>query len=546
MTAPLRNLPQPSEVISPMPANDAAYNPALQTGSLLRFITCGSVDDGKSTLIGRVLYEAGAVLDDQMDALDRDSQKFGTTGAAPDFALLVDGLSAEREQRITIDVAYRYFATEKRAFIVADTPGHEQYTRNMATGASTADLAVILVDARKGLLPQTRRHAYIVSLVGVRHIVVAINKMDLVGYEAGVFEQIERDFLAMAGDLGFVSITCIPVSARGGDNVVKRSEKMGWYNGPALLPFLERIEPSELSGTDSGFAFPVQWVNRPSLDFRGYAGTIAMGTIKAGDAVMALPSRTRTRIARIVTSEGDLASASAGQAVTLTTTEEIDLSRGDLLVSEASEVLVRNGAAVRLLTTANRTLAEGDQFLVKLGTATAQATIAEIRHAIDIETFDARPAKALGLNAIGLATLRFDQPLSFTSYRTNRELGSLILIDRITNETAAFGVLDEAAAPVAQPVPDSLHNRLRRIEERWLGRAGTEKRQDRVTRLSWRLSSSVLPGVLVYLASGSPVWGLGAMLVDAGARSLLRHRHDRAWRRARAKAPGTLENGGGI
>lgn len=421
------------------PANDAAVAAPV---SLLHFITCGSVDDGKSTLIGRLLYEAGAVFDDQLSVLDRDSRQFGTAGPARDYALLVDGLSAEREQGITIDVAYRYFATPRRAFIVADTPGHEQYTRNMATGASNAEVAVILIDARKGLLPQTRRHSFLVSLLGVRHVIVAVNKMDLVGFDKVVFRRIASEYRQAVAGLGFASITCIPVVARDGDNITSRSERMIWYTGPALLPWLERIDAEPPITSEAGAAMPVQWVNRPSPDFRGYAGTLAAGRLAAGDKIRALPSGRTSHIARIVTADGDLADAVAGQSVTLTLTDEIDLSRGDVIVADAAlTARAVNRTAARLVVTADRTLRAGDRFLVKVGAATASATIERIDNVIDIESFAPASSEGLALNAIGHVWLRFDRKLALADYSTIRDLGSLLLIDRISGETVAFGIV---------------------------------------------------------------------------------------------------------
>jgi len=351
----------PAPAGAPSPANDQGQNAEGSARALLRFITCGSVDDGKSTLIGRILYEAGAVFDDQLGTLEADSRKFGTQGAAPDFALLVDGLVAEREQGITIDVAYRYFSTDQRSFIVADTPGHEQYTRNMATGASTADLAIILVDARKGLLPQTRRHSFIVSLVGVRRIVVAVNKMDLVGYDEAVFQTIERDYRAMAAGLGFSAIDFIPVSARDGENVTQVSRLTPWYRGPALLPFLESVVIASEAGEEQGFALPVQWVNRPDLDFRGYAGMVAQGRLRVGDGVAVLPSGRRSTIARVLAPSGEVSQASAGQSITVTLTEEVDVSRGDVIASLAHAPPVRQELRARLLWTGEAALREGGE-----------------------------------------------------------------------------------------------------------------------------------------------------------------------------------------
>lgn len=525
--------PKPAQAA--LPANDLSG--ASETGehALLRFITCGSVDDGKSTLIGRMLYEAGAVFDDQLSALDNDSRKFGTQGEKPDFALLVDGLSAEREQGITIDVAYRYFATEKRSFIVADTPGHEQYTRNMATGASTADLAIILIDARKGLLPQTRRHSFIVSLVGVRHVVVAINKMDLVGYDQAVFERIAADYRTATRALGFASVHFIPVAARDGENVMHRSAAMPWYDGPALLPLLETVVVAPAPRGEDGFVLPVQWVNRPNLDFRGYAGAPLRGRAEIGDAVIALPSGRRSRIARLIGPAGDVGAVAAGQAVTVTLEDELDISRGDVIVAAAQPVPVSRSLKARLLWTGERTLLEGGQFLVKLATQSANAALETLHHSIDIEGFRAVPAQSLRMNGIGLATLRLDKPLAALPYAQSRELGGFILIDRISNETVAFGFVEagEGGGHHADPAGDTALGRLRR---------GVPNRRARLAAASWRvLSTAGLFAGALALTQNLPVstmLALGDLVLRPGLRAL----HTRLWQRER----GTLEDGAGI
>ena len=410
--------------------------------TLLQLLTCGSVDDGKSTLLGRLLYDSNAVLDDQLIALDRDSKRFGTHGESLDFALLVDGLSAEREQGITIDVAYRYFSTERRSFIVADTPGHEQYTRNMATGASNAELAIILVDARKGILPQTRRHSYIVSMLGVRHIVVAVNKMDLVDFEQATYNRIVSEYKTATETLGFASVVAIPICARAGDNVVSPSARTPWYQGPPLLEYLETVPAAATPESNGGFQLPVQWVNRPNLDFRGYAGTIAGGVAKVGQAVAVLPAGSQSRITRIVTADGDLASAVAGQPVTLTLADEVDVSRGDVIVPATHIIPARTRVSARLLWMDESRLTKGASLIVKLATATANARMAELTHAIDIHSFTPRAAASLGMNEIGIVELVFDRPLVATDYQTSRELGALILIDRMTNQTVALGVIE--------------------------------------------------------------------------------------------------------
>ncbi len=427
-----------AETASPAPA--AAPKP--EEKALLRFITCGSVDDGKSTLIGRMLYDSQGIAEDQLEALDRDSKKFGTQNGALDFALLVDGLAAEREQGITIDVAYRYFKTDRRAFIVADTPGHEQYTRNMATGASTADLAIILIDARKGILPQTRRHSFIVSMIGVRDVVLAINKMDLVDYSEARFNEILAAYRDMARDLGFRSIAALPISALNGDNIVALSEKTPWFQGEPLLPYLEHVEAGNAELAEAPFRFPVQWVNRPNLDFRGFSGWIASGAIKPGDEIVALPSGRRSKVARIVTQDGDLLQAIAGQSVTLTLADEIDVSRGDILAAVDKQPDVSALIEARLLWTAETDMHAGASYIVKLAAATANASIVKVRNLVDIHTFEPRPGRPLGLNEIASAQLRFDKPLALGRYKDNRDLGGFILIDRITNETVAFGLVD--------------------------------------------------------------------------------------------------------
>ncbi len=529
---------------NPLPANDTPGSSETGQHSLLRFITCGSVDDGKSTLIGRMLYEAGAVFDDQLDALDSDSRKFGTQGAKPDFALLVDGLSAEREQGITIDVAYRYFATGTRSFIVADTPGHEQYTRNMATGASTADLAVILVDARKGLLPQTRRHSFIVSLVGVRHVVVAINKMDLVGYDAAVFERIAGEYRAAVRSLGFASIRFVPVSARDGENVMRPSALMPWYDGPALLPYLESVAVSRAVGGEESFVLPVQWVNRPDLDFRGYAGTPVAGRARIGDPVVALPSGRASRIARLIGAGGEASQIAAGQAATVTLEDDIDISRGDVIAAAGTALPVSRGLEARLLWTGERAMLEGSQFLLKLGTQSANATVETLHHSIDIEGFRPLPAQSLRMNGIGLVTLRLDRPLVSLPYRRSHELGGFILIDRISNETVAFGFVEPGAGEARQAVGEgSALARAKRGLIRIVGRRGTPDRRAWLAALSWRvLSTAGLFAAAFALTANAPA-SLGLAFGDILLRPGLRALHMRLWR----KAPvGALQDGAGI
>ena len=427
-----------------------AYLKSQEEKSLLRFITCGSVDDGKSTLIGRLLWDSRMVFEDQLAALEADSRKVGTQGGAIDYALLLDGLQAEREQGITIDVAYRFFSTDKRKFIVADTPGHEQYTRNMVTGASTANVAVILVDARKGLLTQTRRHSFLVSLVGIRHVVLAVNKMDLVGFDRQRFEAIRDAYRQFSAPLGFASITAIPISALNGDNIIERSGQSGWYDGPTLMTYLETV-PVEDETRDRPFRFPVQWVNRPHLDFRGFCGTVTSGTVRPGDEVTVVSSGRTSRVARIVTMDGDLPEATAGQAVTLTLTDEIDISRGEMLATPGMLPLHTRHPEAHLVWLHDEPLRPGQLYLVKSASATTPGRVTLLHHAVDVNTLERMPAQMLGLNGIGVARLELDRPVSFDPYGENRETGSFIMVDRFTNATVAAGMV--ISAPPLEPVP---------------------------------------------------------------------------------------------
>ncbi len=418
----------------------AAYLKAQEQKSFLRFITCGSVDDGKSTLIGRLLYDSKLIYEDQLQALASDSKKMGTQGEEIDLALLVDGLAAEREQGITIDVAYRFFSTDKRKFIVADSPGHEQYTRNMATAASTADLAIILVDARKGVLTQTRRHSYIAALLGVKHIVVAVNKMDLVGYSRTVFEQIAQDYRLVARQANLSDVTCIPLSALHGDNVTKASRQMDWYQGAALLPLLEAVDVTrENSGMP--FRFPVQWVNRPDLNFRGFAGTVSGTDIHTGDAITVLPSGRQSRIKSILTQAGEVGSASADQAVTLTLEDEIDISRGDVICKADAVADQSSQFAAHLLWLSERTLLPGREYLLKTTNKLIPATVTEIKYKVNVNNFKHEPGKSLALNEVGYGNLNLSQPIAFDPYQDNRTTGSFILIDRLSNNTVGAGML---------------------------------------------------------------------------------------------------------
>ncbi|MDR7069626.1 bifunctional enzyme CysN/CysC [Pseudoxanthomonas japonensis] len=421
----------------------ASYLKQHEDKPLLRFITCGSVDDGKSTLIGRLLHDSKRLFDDQLAALEKDSRKHGTQGERIDYALLLDGLAAEREQGITIDVAYRYFDTDRRKFIVADCPGHEQYTRNMATGASTADLAVVLVDARKGLLTQTHRHSYIVSLLGIRHVVLAVNKMDLVDFDEAVFERIAADYRALAQRLGIAEVTCIPLSALDGDNLSSRSARTPWYGGPALLEHLELVQVEALDG-GGGLRLPVQWVNRPHQHFRGYAGTIAAGEVKPGDEVIVLPSARRSRVAQVFGADGEVASASAGQAVTLTLADEIDISRGDVIAASGDPPEVADQFAAHVLWMSDAALLPGRPYWLKIGARTVAATVTDIKHRIDVNTQEHLAARRLELNEVGYCNLSLDEPIAFEGYARNRVLGGFILIDRYDNTTAGAGTLDFA------------------------------------------------------------------------------------------------------
>ena len=421
----------------------AGYLKAHEHKSLLRFITCGSVDDGKSTLIGRLLYESKMIFEDQMAALEADSKKVGTQGGDLDFALLVDGLAAEREQGITIDVAYRFFSTEKRKFIVADTPGHEQYTRNMVTGASTADVAVILIDARKGILTQTRRHSYIVSLLGIRKVVLAINKMDLMGYAQETFDTIVDEYRDFAQQIGLDDVTPIALAALKGDNMLEPSAAMPWYTGPTLMSYLENVEIDE-DVQQRPFRLPVQWVNRPNQDFRGFAGLIASGSVNVGDTLRALPSGKQSKVTRIVTMDGDLPRAVAGQSVTITLADEIDISRGDVLVPANEPAGVADQFQATLIWMHEEPMLPGRPYLLKIGAQTVTASIAHPKYKVNVNTLEHLAAKQLELNEIGVCNLNLDRPIAFDSYNDNRETGGFILIDRITSDTVGAGLIQFA------------------------------------------------------------------------------------------------------
>lgn len=418
-----------------------AYLTAHQHKTLLRFITCGSVDDGKSTLIGRLLYDSKMIFEDQLAQLEADSKKQGTQGQEIDFALLVDGLAAEREQGITIDVAYRFFATEKRKFIVADTPGHEQYTRNMVTGASTADLAVILIDARKGVLTQTRRHSYLCHLLGIKNIVLAVNKMDLVEYAQTVFDQIVSDYRAFAADIGMVESVALPISGFKGDNITAPSQKMSWYQGPTLMQHLETVDLDQQLDQAGAFRMPVQWVNRPNLDFRGFAGKITAGRIAPGDAIRVVPSGKISTVSRIVTWDGDLTEAVAGQSVTLTLEDEIDCSRGQVITATQAPVDVADQFETTLIWMDEQSLTPGRAYYLKIGPQTVSATVAAPKYQINVNTLEHAAAKTLELNAIGVATIATDRAIPFAPYAQSKDLGGFILIDKLTNATVAAGLI---------------------------------------------------------------------------------------------------------
>ena len=425
-----------------------------QYKSLLRFLTCGSVDDGKSTLIGRLLHDSKQIYEDQLAAVHNDSQRVGTTGERPDLALLVDGLQAEREQGITIDVAYRYFSTQKRKFIIADTPGHEQYTRNMATGASTCDVAVILIDARKGVLDQTRRHSFISNLLGLKHFVVAVNKMDLVDYSQDRFEQIRDEYLEFSKNLqGETDIQILPLSALEGDNVVEASPRMSWFKGPSLLEILETVDVDQDKEVGE-FRFPVQYVNRPNLDFRGFAGTIASGTVKVGDEVKALPSGKTSKVARIVTFDGDLEQAQAGLAVTLTLEDEIDISRGDLIVLESAQVASSNHLLADIVWMTEQALQPGREYDIKIAGKKTVGRVEAIRHQYDINNLSTHSAAELPLNGIGLCELTLTESVALDTYLETQDTGGFIIIDRLTNVTVGAGLVRESLTSVEAKVGD--------------------------------------------------------------------------------------------
>lgn len=554
MTSILQQRPATEDTDAvPRPAKLALVDPqagarplAVPAASLLRFITCGSVDDGKSTLIGRLLYETNAVFDDQLDALKRDSKKFGTTGEDLDFALLVDGLSAEREQGITIDVAYRYFSTGHRAFIIADTPGHEQYTRNMATGASQAELAVILVDARKGILPQTRRHSFITSLVGIKSVVIAINKMDLVDFSEDRYEAIKRDYEAILPALGFTDVSFVPLSAKNGDNIAARSPNMPWYRGETLLERLESVTPETFDAGSAPFRMPVQWVNRPDLDFRGFAGTIAGGSITAGDPVVVLPGRRETRVKAVWDPDGEVLSAAAGEAVTLTLTDEVDVSRGDVLAKSDDPIAAAKSVTAEILWMVDRPLVPGGRLVAKLGAASTPASVRGLDATIDIHSFEPKSANVLLMNEIGRVTIAFDRPIVATPYEANRELGSFILIDPLTNETMALGVVrtvkDDKQPSQSSAKPGSTLDTLKAL---WLGETTSPAHRWSVVR--FRAAAAILVGFLGFLFGLAPVLAAVLALLDFALRPFLRVAFQaHQTRHIPEDGPATVVDGAGI
>src|SRR6056297_878189 len=427
-----------------LPVSVEEYLRQHEHKTLLRFITCGSVDDGKSTLIGRMLYDSKLLFEDQLATIEKDSKKCGTQGEEIDFALLVDGLAAEREQGITIDVAYRFFATDHRKFIVADTPGHEQYTRNMVTGASTADAAVILVDARQGVLTQTRRHSYLVSLLGIRHVALAINKMDLVNYSQERFDEIVAEYEAFAKKIGIEEFTAVPVSALKGENIVAPSEQMNWYHGPTLIGYLETVEIDDDAMQSAPFRLPVQWVNRPDSSFRGFSGMVVSGTVKPGDRIRVQPSGKESTVARIVTYDGDLEQAVAGQSVTLTLNDEIDISRGAVISGSDSPAQVADQFEAKLVWMADDALMPGRSYLMKTGTNSVTASVTDIKYQVNVNTLEHVAAKKLELNEIAFCNLSLDRAVPFDPYTENRDTGSFILVDRLNNNTVGAGMLDFA------------------------------------------------------------------------------------------------------
>ena len=503
----------------------ASAQPQPAERSLLRFITCGSVDDGKSTLIGRLLFDSQVLLDDQLETLRKDSAKSGHTGADIDYSLLLDGLAAEREQGITIDVAYRYFSTRRRAFIVADTPGHVQYTRNMATGASTADLAIILIDARKGVLEQTRRHCLIVAMLGVRHIVLAVNKMDLVAHSQARFREIDQSFRMFALDNSFASLISIPISAKLGENVREPSASMPWYSGPTLLDVLETAEP-EAATSQVSARFPVQWVNRPAADFRGFSGTLASGSLKPGDAVRVLPSGQTAHITRIVTFNGDLAEAVEGQAPTLVLDREIDVSRGDVLVADDGTAIAGRRWNADVLWMSNASYDPSRPLLLKIGARTVPVRLeAGGLSVLDISTGARLHRDTLGTNDIASLTLQTDAAIVAERYADNRTLGGFILIDRESSETVALGLMRDLV-PQAPVEVDGSHGLTR-----WIARPVEKSWRSLAKAVSWRTTGSIDTFILAYLFTGQTKTAAAISLTEVATKIFLYFVHERVWQR---------------
>jgi sulfate adenylyltransferase large subunit len=490
--------------------------------SLLRFITCGSVDDGKSTLIGRLLHETNAILDDQLAAVEVDSRRHGAPGQSLDLALLVDGLAAEREQGITIDVAYRYFTTHRRKFIIADTPGHEQYTRNMATGASTADLAILLVDARKGATEQTRRHALIVSLIGVKHVIVAVNKMDLIAWSEDAYRRIEAQIRGFAQALDFESLTFIPLSALTGDNVAAPPLACTWYSGPTLLAALEAAEPQARPGP---FRMPVQWVNRPNADFRGYSGLITSGELSVGDRILVQPSGRETHVARIVGAVGEQMQAVAGQSVTIVPEDDVDIARGDLLALPAHPAKFARAIDATLLWMHDRPIRQGASYLVKIGTRTVVATVATIRSRVDLASFKEVPAEELGLNAIGEVELILDQAVAADLYREDRSTGGFIVIDRESFDTVGMGLVRGTRREHSRPHP------IVRLARRWFASASESSLRSLFKAVTWRICGSFDTTMLAFVFTGNLKLSAAIGGTEVLTKIALYYAHERFWTR---------------
>ena len=504
--------------------------PAFAQGrkSLLRFIACGSVDHGKSTLIGRLLYDSKQVFDDQLDALVSDSRKFGTQGGDLDFSLLLDGLAAEREQNITIDVAYRFFSTARRKFIVIDAPGHEEYTANMATGASVADLALVLVAVEEGLTRQTKRHLVILSMLGVRHVVLAVNKMDRVGWSRDAFGAVETTFRELATDLGFVDIACIPVAAKSGDNVTSRFAHLSWYRGPSLLDYLETLEPARTANLDP-FRMPIQWVNRPDPDFRGYSGLIASGEVRVGTPVKIFPAGHVTRIARIATFDGDLVHAAAGSSVTLTFTDPLDVSRGDMVAEAERTPAVTQRIQARIFWMKNRPFEPGQNYLFKLATSSATARVEAGLSVIDLDTRRAVDAVSIGPNEVGHCTLTLDCPIALDRYEDCRDTGSFILIDPESYDTVAMGCVEEIAAPQGRSrLATWLPKRAGAVGGKLTRWTETHARSF-VKAVSWRATGSLDTFVVTFVISGSTKLAGSVALTEILTKILIYYGHERIW-----------------